>query len=261
MDLFNQLKLATDCQLCGCTVEPSTVEPQNQAKDNQPSPLLPKSPLICDYCHQRLPISHNNCFVCGLPLHKILHDSSKNQQNKLDTPCGECLKNSPTFNRTISAFHYENPVNRLIAQLKYSSQLHVLPLLCEYLIREIIEQYQSNPLPSLIIPTPLHANKLTKRGFNQSYLIAKQLTKTLEIKIASSGIKRIKNTQAQSGLDSIERKSNVKNAFRINFELPNHVALVDDVVTTGTTISELAKQAKKHGAKKVDVWCLARAYE
>jgi len=256
LDLFNQLNLSTDCQLCGCSVEP------HKKTCNNPTPqLLPSSPLICHYCHQRLPISHNNCFVCGLPLHKILNEQTEHQQNKHDTPCGECLKNSPTFDRTVSAFHYESPVNRLITQLKYSSQLHVLPLLCEYLTKEIINQYGSDLLPSLIIPTPLHTNKLTKRGFNQSYLISKQITKTLAIKIASSGIKRIKDTQAQSGLDSIERKSNVKNAFRINLELPKHVALVDDVVTTGTTISELAKQAKKHGAKKVDVWCLARAYE
>jgi len=256
MDLFNHLNLSTDCQLCGCSVEP-----RKKTDNNSDGSFLPPSPLICHYCHQRLPISYNNCFVCGLPLHKVLYGHSAHQQQKLDTPCGECLKNSPIFDRTVSAFHYENPVNRLISQLKYSSQLHVLPLLCEYLISEIIEQYRASPLPSLIIPTPLHANKLTKRGFNQSYLISKQITKALAIKIAASGIKRVKDTQAQSGLDSIERKSNVKNAFRINQELPKHVALVDDVVTTGTTISELAKQAKKRGAKKIDVWCLARAYE
>jgi len=108
---------------------------------------------------------------------------------------------------------------------------------------------------------PLHPKKLQNRGFNQSRLITNQLAKSLKIKVLSSGIQRTKQTLAQSGLDSNERKANMRNAFAVSVKLPSHVAIIDDVVTTGMTASELTVQAKKAGAKRVDIWCVARAYE
>ena len=176
------------------------------------------------------------------------------------TTCGECLKMSPPYDRVISAFHYEPPVSDFITQLKYSAQLQLLPLLSEYLTQKIQSSYPTSTLPELIIATPLHPKKLVSRGFNQSRLIANKVGKVLKIKILDKGVDRLKQTQAQSGLDSVERKKNMKNAFQVETDLPQHVAVVDDVVTTGMTASELSKQLLKHGAKKVDIWCLARAY-
>jgi len=249
MDLSSLFQLTSDCLLCGCPVQ-----------SHQPD-IRGDSPLICHFCHQRLPLSKTACNVCGLPLTVEENDSSSPLNSVFNLPCGKCLKDSPPFNRTIAAFHYQPPIDQLISRMKYSSQIHYIPLLCEYLIYEIRAQYQEHKLPSCIIAMPLHPKKLSSRGFNQAHLIAKQISKSTGINIISQGIRRIKNTQAQSGLDSLERHRNVKRAFEIKQSLPEHVAIVDDVVTTGMTVSELAKCAKKQGAKQIDVWCIARAHE
>ncbi len=121
--------------------------------------------------------------------------------------------------------------------------------------------YLATDYPLLIIPVPLHRAKLADRGFNQSRLLANKLSNQLSIKVLNKGIRRIKSTQAQSGLDANERRVYMKNAFQIYSQLPAHVAVVDDVVTTGMTVSELTKQAKLAGAQRVDIWCLARAFD
>ena len=237
LDLFTILKIPTDCHLCGCQIDAAQS----------------KAAIICTDCHQRLPVTFNACNTCGLPLHLTTN-------NDETTVCGECLKNSPPYNRTISAFHYEAPISEFITQLKFSSQFQLLPLLCDYLIEKLSDFYGSHELPSAIIPVPLHSKKLLERGFNQSQLIADRIAKTLDSKIITKGIKKTKMTNAQSGLDAVERKGNVKNAFRIKCQLPEHIAIIDDVVTTGMTVAELSNQARLSGAKKIDIWCLARAY-
>ncbi len=257
MGLFEILRVSSDCYLCGCSVNSSP-----KKGFHAPS----SAPIICHYCHQHLPQSSETCISCGLPLNKTAFsntstNASTSQNLNANIPCGECLKQSPPFNRTLSGFHYEPPINEFITQLKYSAQFQLLPLLCDYLSNNIKENYLDRVLPDALLPVPLHPDKLVQRGFNQSQLIAAQLAKTFDLPIISKGIKRVKRTNAQSGLNSVERKSNVKDAFSIEVRLSNHVAIVDDVVTTGMTVSELAKQARTHGATQIDVWCLARAYD
>ncbi|MBV1908300.1 MAG: ComF family protein [Kangiellaceae bacterium] len=269
MDLFDLISIETDCYLCGCAVGPSrhvdslyakgrntTINGESQIPISQ---QLSSTSIICEYCLQLLPFSNSQCFTCGLPLSASPSDKL-NQENSMGS-CGACLSNSPKYDRLISAFHYQDPINEFITQLKYAAKLQLLKLLSDSLIARLSTSYREQEWPALLIPVPLHKKKLTKRGFNQSRLLANQLAKSLKIPVLKSGIKRTKNTQAQSGLDSIERKLNMKDAFRISEKLPNHIAIVDDVVTTGMTVSELTKQARLAGAKKVDVWCIARAYE
>ncbi len=255
MDLFEQFKITTECVLCGCQVNNSD---QPNSTNTKPLATL-DSKLICHYCHSRMPVSQSNCFTCGLPLFKKL--DANEQQTPIGGNCGSCLVDSPNYDRTVSAFHYEYPVNYFISQLKYNAQLQYLPTLTEYLLAVLSEQYRSANYPGLIIPVPLHPSKLAERGFNQSRLLANKLARKLSIKVLKSGVQRIKATQAQSGLDSNERRINVKNAFQIDCSLPEHIAIIDDVVTTGMTVSELTKSAKIAGAKQVDIWCLARAFE
>ncbi len=244
MSLFERLQIESDCYLCGCSVQTKSTN------------SLKYQPILCQFCHQHLPFSKICCHYCGLPLPATPTKLSRVN----NTPCGECLKKSPIFDRMISAFHYEPPINDFITQVKYSAQFHLLPILCDYLIKKINSHYSNQELPILIIPVPLHDKKLSLRGYNQSTLIAQRLSKALAINILNKEIKRVKQTKAQSGLDSAARKSNVKNAFSITAKLPEHVAIIDDVVTTGMTVAELTKQAKLQGAIKVDIWCLARAY-
>lgn len=271
MGLFEVLRVSSDCYLCGCPIPPTAGHSSNVAVN---------APILCDYCHQHLPQSHHTCISCGLPLtiassynsesphtaspHTVFpHIKSAHsvQAAKENIPCGECLKQSLPYDRTLSGFHYEPPINDFITQLKYSAQFQLLPLLCDYLIDKIKQNYTNEPLPDGIIAVPLHPKKLAQRGFNQSHLIAKRMAQALNIKLISKGIQRIKHTQAQSGLNSMQRKTNVKNAFSVKVQLPQHIAIVDDVVTTGMTVAELAKQARLQGTSQIDVWCLARAYD
>lgn len=203
MDLFDILKIASDCYLCGCPVSPVS----NNYRD-----VLTNNPIICHYCHLHLPKSNNNCISCGLPLKNItMSNFAANSQLQHipnhNTPCGECLKQSPPFDRILSGFHYEAPINEFVTQLKYSAQFQLLPLLCDYLLNKIEENYLNKSLPKALLPVPLHPNKQMQRGFNQSKLIAVQLAKSLNLQIISKGIKRVKQTKAQSGLDSVERKT------------------------------------------------------
>jgi len=255
MELLKSLGFSSNCYLCGC----STNTGKNRKYLSGANAI--NSPLLCHYCHQRLPVSKQCCFSCGLPMAIMSGEHTAGSLSNSATTCGECLKSSPPYDRVISAFHYEPPISDFITQLKYSSQFQLLPVLSDYLIQEIQSSYDSSILPTLIIATPLHPKKLVSRGFNQSRLIASKIGKVLKIAVLDKGVDRIKQTEAQSGLDSVERKKNMKHAFQVQVHLPEHVAVVDDVVTTGMTVTELSKQLLKHGAERVDIWCLARAYD
>ncbi len=257
MNLFDSFAISSDCYLCGCSVDSIIAHHYKHPKS--------QSPIICQFCHQFLPLSIDTCVTCGLPLSSAISSEKAHSNNSINAkstnaPCGKCLTQCPPYDTTISAFHYEAPINDFITQLKYSAQFQLLPLLCEYLTKKIANSQPPSTYPDVIIPVPLHPNKLAKRGFNQSRLIANKIGENLDVKVLADGVRRIKDTAAQSGLDSVERKSNIKNAFCIDKPLPSHIAIVDDVITTGLTVSELSKQARKQGAKRIDVWCLARAY-
>jgi len=264
MDLFNIFRIASDCLFCGCSVELGQQSSDKcHSNDNPYFGVFTQYPvntdnlsIICRQCHTHLPFCINNCLVCGLPLNPL-----ELQTGNLNLPCGACLKNSPAFDYTLSIFHYQAPISRLITQLKYASQFRFLPLLTSYLVVKVKDFYQSQSLPQALIPVPLHPSKLRTRGFNQSSLIASALRYHLNIPILTQGIIRHKKTSAQSSLDQKQRQRNLKNAFRVEFQPPSHVAIIDDVVTTGSTASELAKVLRLAGASRVDVWSLARAYE
>lgn len=257
MDLFRLIKVKTECYLCGCDVA-NNMEPVTSTDSNNKQH---QSPIICQYCHLKLPLSDNLCTTCGLPLYINLNGNKSNVSGTTHSKvCGSCLINSPIFNRVVSAFHYEQPISDFITHLKYSGQLHLAPILSDYLTCALKRTYKIPELPQLVIPVPLHRKKIIKRGFNQSRLIANLVSNSLNIEVLNNGCERIKETQAQSGLDSTERKANIKNAFEISIRLPAHVAIVDDVVTTGMTVSELTEKAISAGAERVDVWCIARAY-
>jgi len=154
---------------------------------------------------------------------------------------------------------YEFPVDGLVQSLKFKRQLaegRVLShMMCEYI------SYQDTRLPDALIPVPLHRVRMIKRGFNQAYELASHISRTLSIPLHTGGLRRGRNTHAQSGLNRQQRRRNVRGAFywRGRKVPPAHIALVDDVMTTGTTVSECARVLKKAGARRVDIWVAARA--
>ena len=211
------------------------------------------SPFICSACQDDLPILSHHCYQCAQFLHQT--DDSR-------LICGTCQKNPPPFERTYTLFPYQPPIIRLIIHLKFQQQLSFASFFSELFIKKMRETwYVNQPLPDLIIPMPLHDDRLRERGFNQALEIAKPIAKAFAIPLDIRSIKRIKPTAAQSGLSAKQRKQNIAHAFSANPKQSYanlSVAVMDDVITTGYTMVEFCKVLKQHGAKTIDVWCCAR---
>ena len=207
---------------------------------------------LCESCENDLPTLKNACKQCGLPL------SAAKENNVV---CGHCLQTSTSIDYTLCLYHYQAPMDYLITTLKYKQQLSHAAILGHLLLDQLKHQSLED-LPDCIIPVPLHKNRLVKRGFNQSLEIVRPVSKYFDIPIDVKSIFRKKQTLAQTDLNAVQRKKNVKGCFEIptkdslNY---HHVVIVDDVVTTGSTINEMAKQLKRSGVQKVGVWSIARA--
>ena len=150
-------------------------------------------------------------------------------------------------------------MNRLVQGFKFKRQLaggRVLShLICEYIVQRELT------LPDMLVPVPLHALRMISRGFNQAYELATYAGKVLDRPLLSNALRRQRNTRAQSGLSRKQRRRNLQGAFfwHGSRKPGRHVALIDDVMTTGTTVTECTRVLKKAGAKRVDVWVAARA--
>ena len=180
-----------------------------------------KQMCLCPNCFVSLPRLGRCCQRCALPIPTGQY-------------CGQCLANPPIRHRTHSLFRYSSPVDRLISDMKYHGQLHLTNYLAILLAQSL--QQQNEIKPQLLIPIPLHPKRLKKRGYNQSVELRKTLSQQLNIPLDNNALIRIKNTLPQTQLPYSERKRNMKSAFRsLNTSLPEHIALIDDVVTTGHT--------------------------
>lgn len=206
---------------------------------------------ICEACQRELPILPHSCQQCA----QFLRFSPSQP-----LICGYCQKDKPAFDLTHALFPYEPPISQFITRLKFQGKLQYAKTLSELMTLRIqTTWYNNKPLPDLIIPIPLHKERLQQRGFNQTTEIARPIARALKIPIDNQLVKRIKPTLAQSGLTRDARVKNIAHAFAINKDLSGKtIALLDDVITTGNTVRECAKLLKKHGATRIDVWCLAR---
>jgi ComF family protein len=211
---------------------------------------------LCDGCITDLPWLKHCCAVCAVPLR--LHQPQPNPA-KQHTLCGQCLTNRPSFSRCISAFEYRYPVDKLIIEFKFSQQLIIGKVLA-YLAAEIVQQQtDENDLPDLLVPVPIHPKRLRQRGFNQALEIADVMSQRLVIPVDYQSCSRLINTASQKLLSAKQRRSNLKGAFSVNRSVAEQsIAIVDDVVTTGATAEALAHCMVKAGARKVQVWTLAR---
>ena len=146
----------------------------------------------------------------------------------------------------------------MVAALKYSGKLHFGRLIGNLLSAHIAQSIDL--FPDVIVPVPLHISRLRERGFNQSEHIARHLADRLNCKLDTKLLRRVRNTQSQMGLPARQRKKNVRGAFEIAASLKGkRVALVDDVVTTSSTVNEIARELRRAGAQHIAVWSFARA--
>ncbi len=203
---------------------------------------------ICEACLDALPHNLNCCKICALQL---------SQPTSERLVCGNCLKQTPPFDSCHAAFSYGYPISNLISAFKFSGKLQNGRLLARLLINSIESSQQ--PMPDLILPVPLHRSRLRDRGFNQALELAQPLGRHFHIPVDTHSCERTRATEAQSNLDKRWRRKNVRNAFKLRQAVEHeHVVIIDDVVTTGNTVSELARMLKLDRVKRVDVWTLAR---
>ncbi len=219
--------------------------------------------LCCNPCSSDLPWIVNACYNCGIPLSDYEISTNKSAS------CGGCLNRPPSYDHCIPAFIYTSPIDSLISRFKNQRDLtagHALSLLLWRQISSHLDRSDclsnintKNTRPDIISPVPLHWRRQLTRSFNQSAFIAQQLSRLSCIPLSNSS-KRTIPTPKQQQLTRSQRLRNLKNTFEVNAAKVKgkHIAIVDDVVTTGATAEALSTALKKAGAKRVDVWCISR---
>ena len=169
--------------------------------------------------------------------------------------CGACLKHPPAHIRSLAAFSYAYPVDQLVQALKYQNRLAIAPILGDALAQIVKER---SP-PDLLISMPLHPARLKQRGFNHATEIAREVSLCLKIPLDLNLCERVRDTPPQVALAYDLRRRNVRDAFACHGNVSGQrIALIDDVMTTGTSLDELAKTLKKAGALEVEAWVVAR---
>lgn len=174
--------------------------------------------------------------------------------------CGACLSYPPEFDATVAAVDYAAPLDQLVLQLKFGARLALAPWFAENLVDAVLAR-RGMPLPDLLCPVPLGPARLVERGFNQALEIARPLSRALGIALHPTLAARTTETQAQSGVAPSERADNIRGAFAVTAPdrvRGRHVGLVDDVMTSGHTLGELAATFKRFGAARVTNLVFAR---
>lgn len=198
---------------------------------------------LCEGCRRdlrMLPVQH--CPVCAEPT--------------LDAAvCGGCLSHPRHFDRVIVPAAYAYPLDRLIQRFKYGGDLAVAPVLADLMLPAIAAE----PLPDLIVPMPLSAARMKERGFNQSLEIARLIGARTGVPVDADACQRVRHGDAQSSLPYPRRAANVRGAFVCMADLAGlSIAVVDDVLTTGATLNELARVLRGRGALRITGWMAAR---
>lgn len=216
-----RVALPQDCLLCGA------------ASGDAP---------LCGPCRDELPALPRGCPRCAMP-------------NSLGEICGTCLRHPPHFDGTVAAWRYAYPVDRLVHALKFHGRLA--------LARYFAGALASRVGPAdIVLPMPLHSARLTERGFNQAAEIARHLTAITGARLVLEGARRIRRTLPQAQLPLDARARNVRRAFACTLDLSGaRVAVVDDVMTTGATLGEMARLLKRAGAARVENWVVARTLD
>jgi len=205
---------------------------------------------VCDACETDLPWLGDQCDHCALPM-PLSH-----------LTCTSCSINPPTFSEVVAGWLYDFPIDSLVTRFKHQGKWPLGRLLAE-MYAEFL-QYRFNEglqRPDFLLPVPMANKRLRERGYNQAQMLADWLGASLQLSVQSRLLKRVKETPAQQGLDARARRSNLLDAFELmdsQTVADKHIALIDDVLTTGSTADVIAKTLRQAGARQVDVYCLAR---
>jgi ComF family protein len=232
--LHHYLSLDLPCLLCGSLV----LKEYKSSSNSQGS--------LCPGCENSLPwYLSPRCPQCALP-------------TSSGTICGICLQHPPAFDRTLAAFRYAYPLDRLLQQFKYHQQLPLGKSLAEIMLPKLPPLIK-NDRPEIMLAMPMHLLRIKQRGFNHALELAKHFHQALHIPLEIEGCLRVVDTPTQAGMDMKTRTRNLRNAFvsETHWE-GKHVMVVDDVMTTGASMHAVAKVLKQSGAGKVTALVFAR---
>ncbi|MDT0619268.1 ComF family protein [Salinisphaera sp. P385] len=220
------LAYPTHCLLCGAPGQP--------ARD------------LCPGCDRDLPRLGDLCTTCALPL-----------PGATATRCARCLQAPPPQAAAVAALDYIAPVDWLVTRLKFNRQLSHGQLLAALLAERLAA---TGTGVDMLVPVPLHPRRRRERGFNQAAEIAAGLRRRLRLPVRPDLAMRRRDTGHQADLPARERAANMRGAFRVPAAAAGcRVAIIDDVITTGHTVAELAGTLVAAGAERVEVWAPARA--
>ena len=202
---------------------------------------------LCAGCRDDLAVNAPCCPRCAMPL---------------ATPapaCGQCLRGEPPFARAWAPLRYAHPLDLLEARFKFRADLAAGRVLSSLMIERAAND--APELPELLIPIPLHPSRLRERGYNQTLELLRPLAQAVSVPLRTDALMRVRATPPQTGLDAAARRRNLRGAFAVapDATLPAHVAVFDDVMTTGATLREAAQTLLRAGVARVDAWALARA--
>lgn len=205
---------------------------------------------LCAGCRAELPRNRHACVRCAEPLPGTGADLPELRV------CGRCLWRPPPYVAIHVPFRYASPVDWLVRRLKFHGDLVAGRLLGELLARELAVTLAGT---ELVLPLPLHPRRLVARGFNQADELARPLARALGAKRLPCGLERVRATVPQMELPAKRRRANVRGAFALRRPLPGRLVLVDDVVTTASTLREAARQLARHPGCRVTAVAVARA--
>jgi ComF family protein len=204
---------------------------------------------VCGTCVERFAIHRLRCQRCALQVPEGVR------------LCGACLSDPPPFAHTLAAVDYDHPWDSLITHFKFHGALDLAPALTQRLLAAF--ERDDSPAPTLLLPVPLSAERLRERGYNQAWELARRLGRALHCEADARLLLRLKDTPHQLALPPEQRAGNVRAAFaveprRLTELRGRRVTLVDDVMTTGATVGEIARVLLQAGASEVSVWVVAR---
>jgi ComF family protein len=213
---------------------------------------------LCAGCHTRFFSEYpSRCRQCAARLPTALEGVA--------ALCGECLYRPPAFDATIVASDYEAPIDQLVLALKFGNRLALAPLFAR-MLHTTLQRSPETVLPTRLTAVPLGSQRLVERGFNQALEIAKPLSRALGVKLDAKLIARTRNTRAQAMLHPDERQQNIRRAFIVpDYAMDSvrgqHIGVIDDVITTGETLNEIAATLKRFGAVRVTNFVFARTLQ
>ncbi|HAB56171.1 MAG TPA: hypothetical protein DCE61_07405 [Cellvibrionales bacterium] len=196
--------------------------------------------------------SPQRCLRCAVDLDSGLSDGALH--------CAQCIKQPPRFHCCVTATSYNPITGKLINQLKHHSKLSATLPIAANMVEAIQSHYaHSADTIDLVIPVPLHIDRLRQRGFNQANEIAKPICKALGLKLAFNLCERRFDNPPQQQAGLAARHKNLRGAFIVNADVKGkYIAIVDDVVTTGATANAVTKSLLDAGAARCDIWCFSR---